>query len=233
MRYFPSLERIVAFKSASDVAVVKSTSASATASRSARISWARLIAAPLCARMFAASRSRNTICRLNRTTVTFVHASSCTGGRPGFREPAAGRRVGAKMSGVDLDVLLLRRRAIPVLPNPRGRNISRISSVPNYWFRITVEPDAIQHCQRSLVQALPYCWGNNLNRSTPNVSTGGDSMEIQYEGMSGSRYTAWPRASPENRPARSAPQRRGGRKRSSTSPESRRKASAARERGAC
>ena len=35
-----------------------------------------LMAAPLWARIFAANRSRNTICRLKSTTVTFVQASS-------------------------------------------------------------------------------------------------------------------------------------------------------------
>ena len=54
IRNFPSRARIVAFKSVSDVDVVRSTSASATASSNARISWARLMAAPLCARMLAA-----------------------------------------------------------------------------------------------------------------------------------------------------------------------------------
>ena len=85
-------------------------SASATASSSARINCARLMAAPLCARMFAASRSRNTIWRLKSTTVTLVQASSCTGGRPG-RRPCCGRRparVGVKMSWLVLLVFRLR-----------------------------------------------------------------------------------------------------------------------------
>src|SRR4051812_6090568 len=50
IRNLPRRARIVAFKSVSEVAVVRSTSASATASRSARMSCARLIAAPLWAR---------------------------------------------------------------------------------------------------------------------------------------------------------------------------------------
>jgi hypothetical protein len=60
-RYLPSLARIVALRSVSDLDIVRSTSASATASSSARMSCARLIAAPLCALMFAANRSRKTI----------------------------------------------------------------------------------------------------------------------------------------------------------------------------
>jgi hypothetical protein len=43
---------------------------------------ARLIASPLAARMSASRRSRNTISRSMRTTVTFVQGSECKGRRP-------------------------------------------------------------------------------------------------------------------------------------------------------
>jgi hypothetical protein len=43
-----------------------------------------------------------------------VHASSWTGGRPGFRFAVLVRRVGAKMSAVGFEGFVLRRRAIEV-----------------------------------------------------------------------------------------------------------------------
>src|SRR5688500_14414033 len=100
---------MVVFRSASDVAAVRSISASATASTSDLSSCARVMAAPLCARMFAARRSRKTIWRLNRTTVTLVQASSWTGGLPGRRAPVAARLVRAKISAFLIGAALRRR----------------------------------------------------------------------------------------------------------------------------
>jgi len=54
--------------------------------------------------------------------MTFVHAWSCTGGRPGLRLAAAVRRVGAKRSAGAFEGFDLRRRAIEVTRVPWLQN---------------------------------------------------------------------------------------------------------------
>ena len=80
----PSRAVRTALRSASDRVPVRSRSDSLSASINARITCARLMATPLAARMSAPSRSRNTICRSNSTTVTLVQCSVCDGRRPRF-----------------------------------------------------------------------------------------------------------------------------------------------------
>src|SRR6059058_4511575 len=65
-RYRPSRAVSTALRSDSDRVPVRSRSDSLSASISARITCARLIATPLAARISAPSRSRKTICRSNR-----------------------------------------------------------------------------------------------------------------------------------------------------------------------